>query len=200
MRSLDPFTLTVFTIAISFLMGLGLFALSRSYFREIKGIRHWASALLLISIGCILMSLSGVIADFVSMVVGTSLLILGAVVYYHALLIFKEIQKPMQWWYVFAVVLFIGNVYFVLINFNLNAKIVVTSSGVAILLLASAHLLFKKHQGISFISHRLTAIFFRSVCLSMEHGLFIMPFGMTIPKALCYTSILSKVFLISSSL
>ena len=64
MYLLDAFTLFAFNAIISFLMSVGLFAVSRSYFREIKGIRHWASALLLSSIGFALASQSGVVSDF----------------------------------------------------------------------------------------------------------------------------------------
>jgi PAS domain S-box-containing protein len=157
---IDPFTLTVLNIITSLLMSAGLFALSHSHLSEIKGIRHWAAALLLISIGSVLMSLSGKVADFFSMALGTSALILATAVYYHALVLFKDIQQPIRWAYICAVFGFIGNVYFVNIDFNLSAKISVNSLCVAVLLLASAKLLLKKQQGLYPVSHRLTAFFF----------------------------------------
>lgn len=157
---IDPFTLTVLNTITSLLMTTGLFALSRSHFNEIKGIRHWAAALLLISIGSGLMSLSGKVADFIPMVIGTSLLILATAVYYHALLLFKEIRKPVQWSYACVALGFIGNFYFVSIDFNLNAKIAVNSTVVAILMSTSAKLLLAKNPDPFSISHRLTGIFF----------------------------------------
>ena len=141
---------------------------AQTHFNNIKGIRHWATALLLLGIGYSLISLSKIIAPFFSTVLGSMFLIIAGVVYYYALLLFKEVtHKPVQWLYFLVVLCFIGNVYFVNISFNLAAKIVVSSLSSSILLFAGSTLLFEKQHGVCPFSHRLTAIFL-AICGSVN--------------------------------
>jgi len=160
MMHIDPFTIVIFTVIISLLMSAGLYMASRSYLMEVKGIRCWTKALLLMGIGWLLLALYGIIPNFFSLVIGTILSLLSLVFYFHAVMAFKELNVSMRWLYLLVALVFIGHIYFVHISSNMVARIVVTSLSIAVLLLANSFLLLTKQHGICPRSHRLTAAFF----------------------------------------
>jgi diguanylate cyclase (GGDEF)-like protein/PAS domain S-box-containing protein len=137
-----------------------LFIVSRGHLTDVNGIRHWATALLLQCISWILLALIEIIPKFFSIVVGVIALFLGLVFYVHGLALFKERHIAMHWLYLIIAMGVVGNIYFVFINFNTAAKIAVTSTTIAILLLTSSFLLFSKQQNTRSISHCLTGIIF----------------------------------------
>ena len=157
---IDPFSIVVFSIIISLLMSAGLFVVSWEYLTDAKGIRYWATALLLLGLCWILFALYGIIPNFFSMVIGTTLGLFALVFYFHALMAFKEFIIPVRWLYLLVAIAFIGHIYFVHISFNMAGKIFITSLSVAILLLANSFLLLTKQHGVCPRSHRLTAAFF----------------------------------------
>jgi diguanylate cyclase (GGDEF)-like protein/PAS domain S-box-containing protein len=157
---IDPFSIVVFSIIISLLMSAGLFVVSRDYLTDVKGIRYWATALLLLGLCWILFALYGTIPNFFTMVIGTIFGLLALVFYFHALMVFKGLNIPMRWLYLLVAIAFIGHIYFVHISFNMAGKIFVTSLSVAVLLLANSLLLLTKQYGVCPKSHRLTAAFF----------------------------------------
>ena len=157
---IDPFSIIVFIIIISFLMSVGLYVVSRDYFTDVKGIRYWAMALLLMGLGWTLTALFGIIPHFFSMIMGTVLSLIGLVFYFRAFIEFKEIKVSLRWLYIVVIIAFLAHIYFVLISFNIAAKIVVTSLTVAVLLLANCFLLLTKQPNVCPRSHRVTASFF----------------------------------------
>ena len=157
---IDPFTIVIFTIIISLLMSAGLFVVSRDYLTDVKGVHCWATALLLMATSWLLLALYGIIPNFFSLVIGTTLGFLALVFYFHALVAFKEFKVSVRWLYVLVAIVFIGHIYFVHISFNMAAKIVLTSLSVAVVLLANSFLLLTKQHGVCPRSHRLTAAFF----------------------------------------
>ena len=157
---IDPFTIVIFTIIISLLMSAGLYVMSRDYLTDVKGVHCWATALLLMAISWLLLALYGIIPNFFSLVIGTTLGFLALVFYFHALVAFKELKVSMRWLYLLVAIVFIGHIYFVHISFNMAAKIVLTSLSVAVVLLANSFLLLTKQHGVCPRSHRLTAAFF----------------------------------------
>ncbi|MFI3189657.1 MAG: hypothetical protein QX190_08835, partial [Methylococcales bacterium] len=82
---IDPFTIVIFTVIISLLMSAGLYLVPRAYLTDIKGIRYWATALLLMATSWLLLALYGIIPNFFSLVIGTTLGFLALVFYFHAL-------------------------------------------------------------------------------------------------------------------
>ncbi len=157
---IDPFSIIVFTIIISLMMSAGLFVVSRNYLTDVKGICYWAKALFLMGIGWSLTALYGIIPHFFSMIIGTALALIAIVLYFRALAEFKEIKVSLRWLYIVVTISFLAHIYFVLINFNIAAKIVVTSLSVAVLLLANSILLLTKQHTTRPRSHQVTAAFF----------------------------------------
>jgi diguanylate cyclase (GGDEF)-like protein/PAS domain S-box-containing protein len=157
---IDPFSIVVFTVIISLLMSAGLFVMSRDYLSDVKGIRHWATALLLLGIGWVLFALYGFVPNFFSMVIGTTIILSAVAFYFYALVAFKEVCVPVRWTYLVLAIAFIGHIYFVHISFNMSAKIALTSTCTAVLLCANSFLLFSKPHGVSPISQRLTGTIF----------------------------------------
>jgi nitrogen fixation negative regulator NifL len=191
---IDPFTILVFNILVSFLMSAGLFAVSRSHFSEIKGIRYWAIALLLFGIGWILLILNGFLPKFFTQVVGSTLPNLGLAFYFHALVAFKEEEVPVKWAYWVFPLCFIGNAYFIHIHFDLNAKIVVTALGAAILSFADSILLFRKQQGACPFSHRLTgSIFAFAATVMLVRAFYYLFWHTQTEQSLLHTNIIQSV-------
>ncbi len=157
---IDPFSITVFNIVISFMMSAGLFVVARNYLFDVKGLRHWATALSLMSIAWTLLALNNVIPKFFSIVIGTITGMSAIVSYFKALAEFKECRVSMRWLYVIMVIAFIGNVYFIEIRFDMAAKISITSTCASILLFSNSALLTFKRFGLSTPTHRVTAIIF----------------------------------------
>jgi len=157
---IDPFSIVVFTVIISLLMSAGLFVVSRDNLTDVKVIRYWAKALLLMGIGWSLAALYGIIPDFFSRIMGVTLTLLALVFYFRALVTFKELNVSMRWLYILVVISFLGQIYFVHINYNVSSKIVVNSLSAAALLLANSLLLLAKQYNPCPRSHRLTAVFF----------------------------------------
>jgi len=160
---IDLFTLSVLNIILSFLMSACLFTVSRSHFSDIKGIQHWSVALLLLGISWILIILKGVISNSFLIVINSMFASIGVAYYFYALVAFKALSVPKKWVYFVLAFCFIGNVYFIYFHFNMNAKIVVTSLTLAILLFASSAVLLTQQHGICPFSQRLTRNIFACI-------------------------------------
>lgn len=154
---IDPFSTLAFNAIGSLLMSAILFAVSRGYLGEIKAIIHyWIIALLLQGVGSVLTTLCGVIPDVFSMVIAPTFIALALALYFHALVKFKQAHVPLQWIYWIVGLVFVGHVYFILISFNLTAKIALLALCSSVLLFASGFLLLKKQPIAPPLSHRLT--------------------------------------------
>ena len=179
---IDLVTLSVLNSIVSLLLSACLFSASRSHFREIKGIQHWSVALLLLGISSICLLLKGVIPHSFLMVVNSTCASIGVACYFYALVAFKELSVPKKWIYLVLAFGFIGNVYFVYFPFNLNAKIVVTSFTLAILLFASSAVLLTKQHGVCPFSHRLTRNIFACIATAVLVQAFYYGFWHTQPE------------------
>ena len=170
MPHIDPFTLLIFNIIISFLMSAVFFNISQNYLSNIQGVRYWAIGLLSRGIGWILIILSGFIPQFVSLTLGMVLTLLGTAFYFHALVKFKKVNDvALRWVYLVVLIDLIANIYFTKFDFDVNAKIVTTSLCVSLLLWVNAIFLFKTSDGLyPPVSHRFTAsVFLLGACTAL---------------------------------
>ena len=198
---IDLFTLIVLNIILSFLMSVCLFAVSRSHFNDMKGIQHWSVALLLLGISWILIVLKGVIADPFLMVINSMFVSIGVACYFYALVAFKELSVPKKWVYFVLAFCFIGNVYFTYFHFNINAKIVVTSLTLAILLFASSAVLSTKQQEICPFSQRLTRNIFACTATVALVRAFYYGFWYSQPEdALLHTNSIQSIFFLFTTI
>ena len=162
MQHIDPFTLLLFDIIISFLMSVGFFSVSQNYLSNVQGVRYWATGLLSASIGWVFVILSELMPAFISLVLGSIMMLLGKALYFHALVKFKKTDNHVvQWVYLIVGFALVGNTYFTVFMFNNNARIIITSLSNSLLFLINTFFLLKKTDGLSPpISHRLTAFVF----------------------------------------
>ena len=157
--NLDPRTVVILTVLSTLLMSMSLFAVARGYLAEMRGVTRWASGTLLQSIGWILLALLGLIPSFVAEL-GSPFIMMGLALYYHALIGFKGSSSRVSWVYVVVCFNVLAIYYFLLISPNMAARIVVASSTAAVLMFASARLLFSKRLSKLPISHSMTGILF----------------------------------------
>lgn len=158
----DPRTVVILIVLSTLLMSISLFAVSRGYLAEMRGVTRWATGTLLQSIGWILLAFIGVIPSYIAEI-GSPLIILGLALYYHALVAFKEISSKIYWIYAVVSLNLLLIFYFLLIVPNMAARIVVASATGALLMFASAKLLFSSRLKKLPISHGITGILF-AVC------------------------------------
>jgi diguanylate cyclase (GGDEF)-like protein len=77
MPALDLRTVILMSSVMPGLMALVMFSLGRGFPANIRGVGHWASGALIVSVSALLLALRGGIADWLSIVVGNVGLILG---------------------------------------------------------------------------------------------------------------------------
>jgi two-component system sensor histidine kinase BarA len=160
--NLDPRTVVILTVLSTLFMSISLFAVARGYLAEMRGVRRWASGTLLQSIGWIFLALLGVIPSFVAEL-GSPLIMLGLALYFDALLAFKQPASKVRWVYVVVALNLAAIYYFLLLVPDMSARIVVASATGALLMFASARLLFLGGISKQPISHSMTGSLF-AVC------------------------------------
>ena len=160
--NLDPRTVVILTVLSTLLMSISLFAVARGYLAEMRGVARWASGTLLQSAGWVMLAFIGILPSYISEI-GSPLIMLGLALYYHALVEFKEISSKVFWVYVVVTLNVIAIYYFLLVTPNMAMRIVVASSTAAILMFASARLLFSGRLSKLPISHGMTGVLF-AVC------------------------------------
>ncbi len=156
MPHIDPFTTLVVNSIGSLLMAVSLLAVSRGYLVEIKGIKRWVCALFLQGIGWALTVLLGTIPDIFPLVIAPALIFLSIACYFHALVEINDSHISTTGIYLLAAVAAVGQVYFIVFDFTIAAKIGATATGLFFLLSANALLLLVKQQKHCPVSHSLT--------------------------------------------
>src|SRR3954466_7940358 len=86
--NLDPRTIVFIIIISTLLMSISLFSVWKAYFSRIIGVRHWAVAVFLQSIGWIFYAFRGYIPDFLSIIVANTLIILSLALFFNVLVRF----------------------------------------------------------------------------------------------------------------
>ena len=156
----DPFTALIFNTVAALLMSAGLFAVSRGYLGEVKGLCRWAMALLLLGIGCIFAALTHAFPILFEFGVGFTLNLLALAFFFHALVEFKGINTSVRWVYWFVVVVVVIHAAVFQITHSLAAKTVIAASSNTALMLANGFLLLVNEQKKIPISHKFTGYIF----------------------------------------
>ena len=157
---IDPFTAIIFNTVAALLMSAGLFAVSRGYLGEVKGLCRWAMALLLQGIGWIFIALAHSFPILFDFGVGFTFNLLALAFFFHALVEFKDINIPVRWVYWFVVVVFVIHAAVFQITHSLAAKVFIVSGGGMALLFANGFLLLVNEQKKIPISHKFTGYIF----------------------------------------
>ena len=144
----------------SFLMSISLFGISRGHLAQISGIKKWAVATMLQSIGWLIVgALRGIIPDFISVVVGNALLLITIALYFNIIAEFKNKRVPTYFEYLIVGLEVIVITYFLIITPNVAIRIAVISAFTGFLMFAGSYLLLSKSNDRPF-SHVLTGSFF----------------------------------------
>lgn len=160
MMNFDPKTLIMMNIIGTLLMSLSLFAVSKGYLAQIKGVTKWATATLIQSFGWLIMgALRGIVPDFISIVIGNGLLLLCLVLYFNILAEFINKVVYNFWLYLLLGLEVALLTYFVLVTPNTAARIAIISGSSALLLFANSYILFFGNKNRT-ASHLLTATMF----------------------------------------
>lgn len=139
--NLDPRTMVILIVLSTFLMGLSLFVVARGYLAEMHGVSKLALGTFLQSIGWILLTLTGVVPAYISEL-GSPVIMLAMAFYFHALSEFNGRASSVAWAYFLVGANVFAIYYFLLIAPNWPARTVVASATAAILMAASAYILF----------------------------------------------------------
>jgi diguanylate cyclase (GGDEF)-like protein len=139
---IDIFSAVIFNITSSFLMGLSLFFVARGHLGEIAGIKRWATGLFFQFLGWTLLLATKVFSEWISIApLATSIIILSLAFYYQALVKFKGVTLNTNWTYYVALLDFAGLLYFDIVNFNINSRMIVTAFFSFIFIAAMSYLL-----------------------------------------------------------
>lgn len=160
---LDIATVTVMIILGGALMSGGLFLVTRGPLGEIRGLRRWAAATLVQSLGWTLIGpLRGVVPLVVSVTVGYGLLALSVAFYLMVIADFTRTKVRLGFIYGTIVVQTLLLIYFSWIEDNAPIRLLVATACIGVLMLASSQRILSG-PGIHPASHRLTAALF-AVC------------------------------------
>jgi PAS domain S-box-containing protein len=144
-------------------MSVFLFAVSKGYLSDIKGIRYWATALLLQGLGWILLAVVKINPILLSIGAGSTLVLLSLAYYFQALVVFKETNTPVKWAYWLVVVTSITQACVYQINHSIATKNIIVGTSSVILLFASSYFLLIKRTNKSLpipVIHKLTGYMF----------------------------------------
>ncbi|HTJ49270.1 MAG TPA: PAS domain S-box protein [Cyclobacteriaceae bacterium] len=142
---LDPRTIIFINIIGTLLMSIGLLAVSRGHMAQVRGIKYWAIATLIQTMGWMLLGLRGVIPDYISITVANTLNVLSLALYCKILLRFIY-QIDSNWMFIPVVLNFIALSYFVMTTTSVAPRIIAISLCVAVLMFASSYILFSKYH------------------------------------------------------
>jgi signal transduction histidine kinase/DNA-binding NarL/FixJ family response regulator len=141
-------------------MGLSLFGVARGYLAEMRGVSKFAMGTFLQSIGWILLTLTGIVPAYISEF-GSPVIMLAMAFYFHALSEFNGRTNSVSWVYILVGVNLIAIYYFLLASPNWPARTVVASATAAILMAASAIILFFNRTSKRLpVSHTITGYLF----------------------------------------
>ena len=156
--NLHPQTLIVVTIFSTLLMGGALLAISRGALgRQLPGLAQWGMATLVQAAGWIVFgALRGVLQDEISIVAGHALLLFSLSWYLLIVAKFSARRVPVLPLAALIVVEAGLLFYFFAVENNLGARIVITSTSVAILTLYAAQVVWPRSNDRP-VSHQITA-------------------------------------------
>lgn len=98
MLNLDPRSIILLAGIMALLMSVVLFFLRRNYPPSIKGLTEWAAAPALIFISTLLLGARGIIPDFLSVVIGNLVLLIGITVLYFGTQRFFGVAPSVRFW------------------------------------------------------------------------------------------------------
>ncbi|HLP21920.1 MAG TPA: PAS domain-containing protein, partial [Chitinophagales bacterium] len=138
---LDPRTIIVVNIFSAGLFGIALLAVSQGYLKQISGIFWWATASLLSALSWLLYSLRGVVPDFISIIIAQAVFLVALAYYFIIVAHFTGKIKRTKWVYYLIGLAVAGLLYFLYVQPNTSARVVVISFSTAIIVFASAYVL-----------------------------------------------------------
>ncbi|SDP82152.1 diguanylate cyclase [Rhodoferax sp. OV413] len=143
MLGIDPRSIVLLAGAMGLLMSLVLFVLRRNYPPTIQGLGEWAAGPFLCFISTLLFGARGLIPDFVSAVIGNLFLLSGSALFYIGSQRFHRQPTSLRLWGGLIVASAPVFAWFVLVQPNYVARLVVFTSLMVCLFFSHARLLFK---------------------------------------------------------
>ncbi|MCW5596093.1 MAG: GGDEF domain-containing protein [Rhodocyclaceae bacterium] len=146
---------------------LVLLAVARFYSAQVRGVKHWTGANIALAIGLVLLGLSHTANDLPARVLGNTLLVLTAALYYLAIMrLLNEKPRTRLAW---ATVCLSGVTFAMLWATNGHYRLAVATLSVALILLTglSAARLLLPASGERRVSHRFTGLLFLLGCILM---------------------------------
>ncbi len=163
---LDPRTIIVVNITGTLLMSAGLYMVSRSYLKQMDGIRRWAGASLLHGLGWILYSLRGSAPEAVTIILAQAILLYSLSLYFNVLADFTGRRVSRYLAHAVVVVATLALAYFLWVVPSILARIIIMSAASSLLMLASAYILVVRPGKVP-ASYQLTAGMFTIPTLVM---------------------------------
>jgi len=152
---IDPKTVTLLTGVMSGLMSAVLYALKRNYPSNIHGLGRWSSALLVLFIGGVLVSLRGLLPELVTISLSTLLLWMGLYLGYTGTQQFFGVLPRMRNWFALIGAVMLVQVWFTLEAPDYRVRLVLTTCMTA--LLTSVHAYLVLRQGALTFAKAMTA-------------------------------------------
>lgn len=141
--TLDPRTIVIVNLITAAILGLGMLAVSRSYMRQIAGLRFWGLASLLHSFGWLLTALRDFIPDFFSILCGQAALLLSVAFYFKVIASYTRSNRKNDWVYMLVFITMLLQSFYLYVYPNTAIRIFIISVSSSTLLLASAYVLFR---------------------------------------------------------
>ncbi|MDB5226729.1 MAG: domain S-box protein [Bacteroidota bacterium] len=156
--NLDPRTIVFIIILSTVLMSASMLSVWKVYFSRIIGVRHWAVAVFLQSIGWAFYAFRGYIPDFLSIVAANTLIILSVAMFFNVLarFLFIKISALVAYIPVVSSVIFLS--YFTYVVPDIVARIIIQSANGCVLMLACCYVILSQKDRPT--SHSFTAAIF----------------------------------------
>ncbi len=158
--NLDIGTIIFLTCLITFTMGAILFVVARSNPSQIKGVREWAWSCVLQGIAWVLLAERGQIPDFLSIVMGNTILVAVVTMQFQAILRFKERKSFGLWLFIPTALSFAALNYFSFISPDISIRTTIVGLFcMSFCLLSGSFFIFKQRHPIIFTEWILTVVF-----------------------------------------
>ena len=144
MRNLDIRTLSFLATISSLLLAVGLQLVNRVIAKD-PSLRLWALGTSASGVAYVLFAVRGIVPDILSIVVGNTLLIVGATWLYQGNQRYRGVQNEPPWYWFVVAATAVALYYFTFLVPSLSARIVALSAASAAILLPSALVLL--HPG-----------------------------------------------------
>ena len=144
--NLDPKTIVVINSLGSLIMSIGMFAVSRSYLKEIGGIQRWAFASFLHSFGWIFLGLRGIVPDYVTLLLASTCLLSSLGIFHDVIARFVKHKIRYKWKTIWICTVMVVLVYYNYVQPDISIRTATVSLGASVLLAASAQLLLFRQR------------------------------------------------------